>query len=129
MGTLSLRYSERLAMRFGARATLLPGLVLIAAGLALFTRAPVDGSYLTDVLPTMILMGTGVGATLAATRTGGLLAHGDSAAAALTGGARLAFVIGAALLVAAVAVAVTVLRPERQAAEEPEDECDCAEAA
>ena len=33
MGTLSLRYSEPLIMRFGARATLLPGLVLIAAGL------------------------------------------------------------------------------------------------
>ena len=45
MGVLSLRYSERLIMRFGARRTLLPGLVLIAVGLALFTRAPVDGSY------------------------------------------------------------------------------------
>jgi EmrB/QacA subfamily drug resistance transporter len=161
MGTLSLRYSERLAMRFGARATLLPGLVLIAAGLALFTRAPVDGSYLTDVLPTMILMGTGVGvafpalmtlsmsgvtpseaglasglvnttvqvggalglavlATLAATRTGGLLAHGDSAAAALTGGSRLAFLIGAGLIVAAVAVALTVLQPDRRTREQLE---------
>ena len=30
MGTLSLRYSERLIMRFGAATTLLPGLVLIA---------------------------------------------------------------------------------------------------
>ena len=29
-------------MRFGARATLLPGLVMIVAGLALFARAPVD---------------------------------------------------------------------------------------
>lgn len=34
LGTLSLRYSERLITRFGARRTLLPGLVLIAAGLA-----------------------------------------------------------------------------------------------
>ena len=45
MGTLSLRYTERLIMRFGARTTLLPGLVLIMAGLLLFTRAPVDGDY------------------------------------------------------------------------------------
>ena len=45
MGTMSLRYSEPLIMRFGARTLLLPGLVLIAIGLALFTRAPVDGSY------------------------------------------------------------------------------------
>ena len=35
----------RLIMRFGARATLVPGLVLIAAGLLLFTRVPVDGDY------------------------------------------------------------------------------------
>ena len=43
MGTLSLRYAEPLITRFGAKTTLLPGLVLIAIGLALFTRAPVDG--------------------------------------------------------------------------------------
>lgn len=61
MGTLSVRYSERLVMRFGARRTLLPGLVLIAAALALFTRAPIDGDYWLDVLPVMVLMGTGAG--------------------------------------------------------------------
>jgi fucose permease len=46
-------------MRFGAKATLLPGLVLIVAGLALFARAPVDGSYAVDVLPTMFQLGIG----------------------------------------------------------------------
>ncbi len=61
IGTLSLRYSERLIMRFGPRATLLPGLALIAAGLAYFARAPVDGSYVVDVLPAMLLLGTGAG--------------------------------------------------------------------
>jgi MFS family permease len=48
-------------MRYGARATLLPGLVLIVAGLALFARAPVDGSYVVDVLPVMLLLGIGAG--------------------------------------------------------------------
>jgi len=61
MGTLSLRYSERLIMRFGARTTLLPGMALIAAGLAAFTQAPVDGSYVQHVLPMMILLGFGAG--------------------------------------------------------------------
>ncbi|MBI5106021.1 MAG: MFS transporter [Solirubrobacterales bacterium] len=61
MGTLSVRYAERLSARFGARGTLLPGLVLIAAGLALFTQVPADGGYVTHVLPTMLLMGAGVG--------------------------------------------------------------------
>ena len=61
MGTLSLRYSEGLITRFGARRTLLPGLVLIGLGLAYFARAPVDGNYVRDVLPTMILFGFGAG--------------------------------------------------------------------
>ena len=43
MGVLSLRYSSRLVVRFGARNTLVPGLLLILAGLVLFTQAPVDG--------------------------------------------------------------------------------------
>ena len=64
-------------------------------------------------------------ATLAATRTNSLLAHGDSHAAALTGGYRLAFMIGAGLIVAAIALALTVCtRAGRGGAprEEPEPE-------
>jgi EmrB/QacA subfamily drug resistance transporter len=61
MGTLSVRYTERLVMRFGARPLVLAGLVLFAAGLALFTRAPVDGTYAEHVLPVMILLGSGAG--------------------------------------------------------------------
>jgi EmrB/QacA subfamily drug resistance transporter len=61
IGVLSLGFSPRLIMRFGARATLLPGLVMIVAGLALFARAPVDGSYAVDVLPVMFLLGIGAG--------------------------------------------------------------------
>jgi sugar phosphate permease len=61
IGILSLGFSARLNMRFGARATLLPGLFLIVAGLALFARAPVDGSYVVDVLPVMLLLGVGAG--------------------------------------------------------------------
>jgi EmrB/QacA subfamily drug resistance transporter len=159
MGTLSVRYSERLIMRFGARRTLLPGLVLIAAGLALFARVPVDGNYLIDVLPSTILLGTGIGtsfpalmtlamsgathsdaglasgllnttvqvgaavglavlATLSAARTEELIENGEFTVAALTEGYQLSFLIGAALVVVAIAVAVTVLEPERRAMEE-----------
>src|SRR3989440_3232059 len=69
MGILSLRYSDRLISRFGARRTLIPGVVLVAAGLALFTRAPVHGSYAVDVLPVMILIGFGVGTAFPALMT------------------------------------------------------------
>jgi EmrB/QacA subfamily drug resistance transporter len=61
MGVLSFRYTEPLITRFGARRALLAGLVLIALGLAAFARSPVDGSYLADVLPPMILLGFGIG--------------------------------------------------------------------
>jgi EmrB/QacA subfamily drug resistance transporter len=66
MATLSVRYTERLAMRFGARTVLVPGLALIALGLGLFARVPVDGSYLVDILPSALLMGAGVGVSFPA---------------------------------------------------------------
>jgi EmrB/QacA subfamily drug resistance transporter len=69
MGTLSVRYSERLITRLGARTTLLPGLLLTLAGLALFTRAPVDGDYTTHVLPVMLLLGVGSGLAFPALMT------------------------------------------------------------
>jgi EmrB/QacA subfamily drug resistance transporter len=61
MGTLSVRYAERLTMRFGARALMFPGLGLIMAGLLLFARAPVHGDYVLHILPVMVLFGTGAG--------------------------------------------------------------------
>src|ERR671914_755953 len=61
IGTLSLGFSERLNMRFGPRATLVPALLLIAAALLLFARIPVDATYVIDVLPSMLLLGAGAG--------------------------------------------------------------------
>jgi EmrB/QacA subfamily drug resistance transporter len=57
----SLFLTARLVARIGAKATLLPGLVLVAAGLLLWSRAPVDASYIVNVLPAMMLMGIGAG--------------------------------------------------------------------
>jgi hypothetical protein len=61
MGGLSLRYTEKLIGRYGARRLVITGLALVAAGLAYFARVPADGSYLTDVLPSMLLLGFGGG--------------------------------------------------------------------
>jgi EmrB/QacA subfamily drug resistance transporter len=61
MGTLAVRYTERLVMRFGARNLMFPGLGLIAVGLLWFMRAPVNGNYLTDIFPVMVVFGTGAG--------------------------------------------------------------------
>jgi MFS family permease len=64
MAVLSLGLSAKLVLRFGIRAPLATGLLLAAAGLALFARAPVDGSFAVDVLPSMILLGLGAGMAL-----------------------------------------------------------------
>ena len=61
MGALSVGLSAKLVMRFGIRLPLGAGLVFAAIGLALFARAPVDGSFVVDVLPSMILLGIGAG--------------------------------------------------------------------
>ena len=61
MGALSVGLSAKLVMRFGIRLPLATGLLLAAVGLLLFARAPVDGSFVVDVLPSMILLGIGAG--------------------------------------------------------------------
>jgi EmrB/QacA subfamily drug resistance transporter len=160
MGTLSVRYTERLITRFGAHRALLSGSPLIAAALVLLARAPVDGAYVTDILPSMVLLGTGAGlafpslmtlamsgatpadaglasglvnttaqvggalglavlATLASTRADARVADGASAAAALTDGYHLAFLVAAGLVVAGIGVAFALLRPRREEAREP----------
>jgi EmrB/QacA subfamily drug resistance transporter len=169
MGTLSLGFSEKLIMRFGPRSTLIPGVLTIAAGLLLLARAPVDGSYLPDLLAPMLLVGVGVGtafpslmtlamsgatpqdsglasglvntsmqvggaiglavlATLATQRTDDQLAAGASHLAALNSGYHLAYLVGAALVAIAGAIAIVVLQPapmpspEAMAAHEPPGE-------
>ena len=69
MGTLSLRYSEALIMRFGAHRLLVPGLALIAGGLLWFARVPVHGAYVVDVMPALILIGVGAAVCFPATMT------------------------------------------------------------
>ena len=61
MGALSIGVSAKLVLRYGIKRPLGAGLVIASIGLALFARAPVGGSFATDVLPAMILLGIGAG--------------------------------------------------------------------
>jgi EmrB/QacA subfamily drug resistance transporter len=61
MGILSVSVSAKLVMRFGIKKPLAGGLLVAAVGLLWLARAPVDGTYVTDVLPSMILLGAGAG--------------------------------------------------------------------
>jgi EmrB/QacA subfamily drug resistance transporter len=69
MGGLSLGYTDKLIMRFGARNVLVPGMVVICAALAWFTQISPEGSYLADVFPAMVLFGIGGGTAFPALMT------------------------------------------------------------
>jgi EmrB/QacA subfamily drug resistance transporter len=64
MAALSLGWSAKIVMRWGAKAPLAAGLLLAGLGLALFAPAPVDGSLTWNVLPGMLLSGLGAGIAL-----------------------------------------------------------------
>ncbi len=61
IGVSSLLVSARLAERYGALRVLLTGLVLFVAGITWLARLRTDGTYSVDLLPSMVLMGTGFG--------------------------------------------------------------------
>jgi EmrB/QacA subfamily drug resistance transporter len=61
IAVLSLFASARLNMRFGERSVLLAGLGFGLGGLVLFARAPLDATYLRDILPAVVLLGIGAG--------------------------------------------------------------------
>jgi EmrB/QacA subfamily drug resistance transporter len=104
----------------------LPGLMLAAIGGGFLTAPnislcvggapPEDAGLASGLVSTSLQLGAAIGlavlATVSATRSGHLLAHGANRATALTGGYRLGFLIVAGCMIAAMAVAVT-LRNER----------------
>ena len=61
---LSLGVSAKLVLRYGIRGPLTIGLGLVGVGLLLLAHAPVNGHYVTDVLPAMVLLGVGAGLAL-----------------------------------------------------------------
>jgi MFS family permease len=64
MAVFSIWLSAKLVMRFGLRLPIVAGMLLAAAGLALFALSPVDGSFALHVLPGMLLLGLGCGMAL-----------------------------------------------------------------
>jgi MFS family permease len=106
-------------------------LVGIGAGLAfpsLMTLAmsgatPADAGLASGLVNTTAQVGGALGlavlATLATSRTTDLVASGEGSVSALTGGYRLAFIVGAGLVIAGIGIALTVLRSERAPEPEP----------
>jgi EmrB/QacA subfamily drug resistance transporter len=103
IGLLSVGFSARLITRFGARATLLPGLLLIIAGLALFARTPVDATYLTDVFPSMLLLGVGAGLTFPSLMTLAMSGATETDSGLASGVVNMSLQVGGALGLAVLA--------------------------
>jgi MFS family permease len=97
MAVFSLGLSAKLVMRFGIKAPLTTGLLLAAAGLVLFARAPVDGSFLVDVLPNMILLGVGAGMALNPLLLAAMTDVEPSEAGLASGVVNTSFMMGGAL--------------------------------
>jgi EmrB/QacA subfamily drug resistance transporter len=103
MGLLSLGLSAKLVMRFGIRPPLAVGLGLASLGLLLFARAPVDGSFVVDVLPPMILLGLGAGMAFNPVLLAAMSDVEPSDAGLASGVVNTAFMMGGALGLAVLA--------------------------
>ena len=97
MGTLSLGFSEKLIMRFGARTTLIPGVCMIALALLLFSRVPENGDYLVNLLPPFLLIGVGVGTSFPALTTVAMSGADPSEAGLASGLVNTSMQVGGAI--------------------------------
>jgi EmrB/QacA subfamily drug resistance transporter len=103
MGAFSLGLSAKLVMRFGIKTPLSTGMALVALGLVLFARAPVDGSFLVDVLPAMLVVGFGVGMAFNPVLLAAMSDVDQSEAGVASGVVNTAFMMGGALGLAVLA--------------------------
>jgi EmrB/QacA subfamily drug resistance transporter len=103
MAVFSIGLSARLVMRFGIARPLGIGLGLAALGLALFIRLPVDGNFVTDVLPSMILLGFGAGMAFNPVLLAAMNDVDQSEAGLASGVVNTAFMMGGALGLAVLA--------------------------
>jgi EmrB/QacA subfamily drug resistance transporter len=103
MGVLSVTISAKLVMRYGVRIPLAVGLSLAGVGLLLFARAPVDGDYVMDVLPSMILLGFGAGIAFNPVLFAAMSDVEPSEAGLASGIVNTAFMMGGALGLAVLA--------------------------
>jgi len=103
MGAFSLGLSARLVIRFGVRVPIAVGMGLVAVGLALFARAPVDGNFLVDVLPSMIVLGIGVGMAMNPVLMAAMSDVEPSESGLASGVVNTAFMMGGALGLAVLA--------------------------
>ena len=96
-------FGPRLVARLGPRATMVCGLIAIAAGSACLLGVSPNGGYLLYLIPAFVLMGAGLGcASVASTASGTAAADGGLqglASGLLNSAAQIGTVLGLAILV------------------------------
>lgn len=102
-------------MRFGIRGPLAFGLLCAACGLALFARAPIDGSFWADVFPGMTLLGIGAGIAFNPLLLGAMSDVSPSESGLASGVVNTAFMMGGALGLAVLA-SIAAARTDSQLA-------------
>jgi EmrB/QacA subfamily drug resistance transporter len=103
MMALSIGISAKLVMRYGVRTPLAAGLGVAAFGLLLLARAPIDGNFVVDVLPSMILLGLGAGIAFNPVLLAAMSDVEQSDAGLASGIVNTAFMMGGALGLAVLA--------------------------
>jgi EmrB/QacA subfamily drug resistance transporter len=103
MAAFSLGLSAKIVMRWGFRGPMAVGLLFAAAGLAWFARAPLDGTFLVDVLPGMVLLGVGAGVAFNPMLLGAMSDVGPTESGLASGVLNTAFMMGGALGLAVLA--------------------------
>jgi MFS family permease len=103
MAVFSIGLSAKLVMRFGIARPLGIGLGLATLGLALFIRLPVDGNFVADVLPSMILLGFGAGMAFNPVLLAAMNDVDQTEAGLASGVVNTAFMMGGALGLAVLA--------------------------
>jgi MFS family permease len=147
--------------RVGVKPTIVAGMTFLTVGLLYFTQVSVGGSYASDLLPGLLLIAAGLGfsfvpisiaalagvapseaglasglfntsqqiggalgiaalSTIATTTTSGEVASGAALPNALTSGFEAAFIWGAAVAAVGILVALILVRPDELATSEEE---------
>lgn len=103
MAAFSLGLSAKIVMKFGLRSPIVAGMACVAAGLALFARVPLEGSFMLDVFPGMALLGFGAGMALNAVLLAAMGEVAPSEAGLASGIVNTSFMMGGALGLAVLA--------------------------
>jgi EmrB/QacA subfamily drug resistance transporter len=114
--------NTKLRARFGPRILVVSGMLLGAAGMYYLTRLGLSSSYVTDILPALVIMGVGIGLVMSSSMSGATLGvepqDAGVASATVSASQQVGGSIGTALLstlaTSAAASMLTGVRPTPQ---------------